>query len=89
MSYLVLYLLFAVTTGIASVYVLSYPSIKQAQREGIVNEFTEHPILSNMVVGCICTLIAPIIFFTLFALPDFYYDRMRLGFDSVVMKQRD
>jgi len=55
------YIIFALTTGIACCYEFFWPTIKEAKERGIVNEFTEYPVMSSLIYICISTIIAPIL----------------------------
>ena len=57
------YVIFAITTGLASCYLFLVPAIQRAQHEGIVNSFTENTLTSYLVYVLITTLFAPLTIF--------------------------
>ena len=65
MSYLVLYLIFAVATALSSIYEIFWPLVSKAKSLGIKNDFTASPYLSTFVVLLINMLFAPLVFLIL------------------------
>ena len=63
---MILYLVFAITTGICSWLFIYNPVVREAKAQGIVNTFTNNPKLSSIVYIAMSALIAPSIFLPLF-----------------------
>jgi len=59
------YLIFAFATSLFALIDIFYPTLKQAQAEGIDNTLTQNPKLSYFVYVCITTVIAPVVFLPL------------------------
>lgn len=66
MEALIVYTVFAITTGICSWLFYYMPVLQEARELCINNSFTRSPILSSFVYIVISTLIAPMIFIPLF-----------------------
>jgi hypothetical protein len=67
MDWLVIYLIFALTTSICAWLFYYMPVVREARKLGIENSFTNSPILSSVVYIIISTFIAPTIFVALFS----------------------
>jgi uncharacterized membrane protein YqhA len=67
MDWLILYVVFALTTSICAWLFYFMPAVKEAKSRGIVNSFTNSPILSSIVYIIISIFIAPTIFMALFS----------------------
>lgn len=85
MSYLYVYFIFALTTGLSATYELFWPIVKQAKKEGVVNEFTKSPYLCFSVFTILQTLIAPIIAIIVFVPP--LYEAAYAGIHREVMRE--
>lgn len=59
------YLIFALATSLFALLDIFYPTMKQAQAEGVDNTLTQNPKLSYFVYLCITTIIAPLVFLPL------------------------
>lgn len=66
MEALIVYTVFAITTGICSWLFYYRPILQEAHELRVNNSFTRNPILSSFVYIVISTLIAPIVFIPLF-----------------------
>lgn len=66
MDALVVYLIFAITTAICTWLFYYAPVLAEAKRMGIVNSFTNSPIISSLVYIVISTFIAPSLIIPLF-----------------------
>lgn len=55
------YIIFAVTTAIACWYDSFWPLVSEARSVGIVNEFTQHPLMSSIIFLILSSLAAPIL----------------------------
>lgn len=66
MEALIIYTVFAITTGICSWLFYYRPVLKEARELCVNNSFTRSPILSSFVYMTISMLIAPIVFIPLF-----------------------
>lgn len=62
MDVLTIYLIFAVTTSLSSIYELFWPALKAARDLGIQNELTQAPYLSTFIFFCINVIVAPLVF---------------------------
>lgn len=67
MDWIIIYLVFALTTSICAWLFYYIPIIAEAKRKEIKNTFTNSPILSSVVYIVISTFIAPTIFIALFS----------------------
>jgi hypothetical protein len=67
MDWLIIYVVFALTTSICAWLFYYIPAIREAKQRAIVNTFTNSPILSSIVYVVISTFIAPTIFLALFS----------------------
>jgi len=67
MDWIIIYLVFALTTSICAWLFYYVPIIAEAKKKAIVNTFTNSPILSSVVYIVISTFIAPTIFIALFS----------------------
>lgn len=66
MEALIIYTVFAITTGICSWLFYYRPVLQEARELCVNNSFTRSPILSSFVYMTISMLIAPIVFIPLF-----------------------
>jgi len=66
MESITLYLIFCITTSICCLYEMIWPAMCGAKQQGIVNPFTQQPLLSSLVFFIINMLFAPLIIFVLF-----------------------
>jgi hypothetical protein len=66
MEALIIYTVFAITTGICSWLFYYRPVLQEARELRVDNSFTRSPILSSFVYMIISTLIAPMVFIPLF-----------------------
>ena len=67
MGIIELYLIFALTTSITCCILFFLPVLGEIRSQGVINEFTQHPIISTIIfigVSCILApfLILPILF---------------------------
>jgi len=67
MDWLVLYIIFALTTSLCAWLFYFMPAVKEAKHRGINNSFTNSTVLSSVVYIIISTFIAPTIFIALFS----------------------
>lgn len=85
MTYVIVYLIFCVTTSISAVLEVFWPILKSAKAEGIDNEFTNSPYLSVFVFFVINIFFAPLMFLGLF-MPG-CYARTYAGISKVVHQE--
>ena len=86
MEVIELYILFALTTGIASCILFLAPAIEQAKFIGIENTFTESTWLSYFIYICITTIFAPFTVLPIF-IPSFA-QRFQNGIGRAVMESQ-
>ena len=86
MEVIELYILFALTTGIASCILFLAPAIAQAKFVGIENTFTESTWLSYFIYICITTIFAPFTVLPIF-IPSFG-KRFQNGIGRAVMESQ-
>ena len=86
MEVIELYVLFALTTGIASCILFLAPAIEQAKFIGIKNTFTENTWLSYFIYICITTIFAPFTVLPIF-IPSFS-KRFQNGIGRAVMESQ-
>jgi len=67
MDWLIVYIVFALTTSICAWLFYYVPVVREAKNKGIINSFTKSPILSSIVYIVISTFIAPTIFLAIFS----------------------
>jgi len=67
MDWLIIYAIFALTTSICAWLFYFMPLVKEAKNRGVINTFTNSPLLSSVVYIVISTFIAPTIFIALFS----------------------
>lgn len=67
MDWLIIYVVFALTTSICAWLFYYMPIVREARQRSINNSFTNSPILSSIVYIVISTFIAPTIFVALFS----------------------
>jgi len=67
MDWLIIYLVFAISTSICAWLFYFMPLVKEAKQKNIINTFTNSPVLSSVVYIIISTLIAPTLFVALFS----------------------
>ena len=67
MDWLIIYLIFALTTSICAWLFYYMPAVREARQRSIKNSFTNSPVLSSVVYIVISTFIAPTIFVALFS----------------------
>jgi hypothetical protein len=67
MDWLIIYLVFALTTSICAWLFYYMPVVIEAKRLGVNNSFTNSPVLSSMVYIVISSFIAPSLFIPLFS----------------------
>lgn len=86
MEVIEIYLLFALTTGIASSVLFLAPAISLAKDSGIENSFTESTWLSYLVYIVITTIFAPFTVLPIF-IPSFG-ERFKNGIETSVMESQ-
>jgi len=86
METVTLYLIFCITTSICCLYEIIWPAMRGAKQEGIVNPFTEQPLLSSIVFFIINALFAPIIIFVLFV-PKMF-EQASLGINKAIREAK-
>ena len=67
MDWLILYVVFALTTSICAWLFYFLPAVNEARQRNINNSFTRNPLISSIVYVVISTFIAPTIFMALFS----------------------
>jgi len=67
MDWLIIYLIFALTTSICAWLFYFIPAINEAKQRSINNTFTRSPVLSSIIYIVISSFIAPTIFIALFS----------------------
>jgi hypothetical protein len=67
MDWLVVYLVFALSTAICVWLFYYLPIVRAARASGVSNTFTDNPILSSIVYIIISVFIAPMLFVPLFS----------------------
>ena len=67
MDALIIYLVFAITTGICCWLFFYVPIVHEARRLGIDNTFTRSPVISSITYVCISILVAPSLFIPIFS----------------------
>jgi hypothetical protein len=67
MDWLIIYIVFALTTSICAWLFYYLPVMRIIKQRGIQNTFTNSPILSSVVYIVISTIIAPSVFLPLFS----------------------
>jgi hypothetical protein len=86
MEVIELYILFALTTGIASCIIFLAPSIDLARELGIDNTFTKNTWLSYFIYICITTIFAPFTVLPIF-IPSFG-ERFSTGIERAVIESQ-
>jgi len=86
MEIIEVYLLLALTTGIASCYLFLVPAIALARDTGIQNTFTENTWLSYAIYITITTITAPFAILPIF-IPSFA-ERFKIGLERAVMENQ-
>ncbi|NDG29563.1 hypothetical protein EB118_05640 [bacterium] len=67
MDWLIVYIVFALTTSICAWIFYYIPAVHEAKTKNIDNSFTRSPFISSVVYIVISTFIAPTIFIALFS----------------------
>jgi hypothetical protein len=67
MDWIIIYLVFALTTSICAWLFYYLPISREALQKGVKNTFTNSPLLSSIVYIVISTFIAPMLFLPLFS----------------------
>ena len=86
MEIIELYILFALTTGIASCIIFLVPCVKLARELGIENSFTESTWLSYFIYTCITAAFAPFAILPIF-IPSFG-ERFSVGIERAVIESQ-
>lgn len=66
MDWLIVYIIFAITTSICAWIFFYIPAIREAKKLNVVNSFTKNPVTSSLVYLILSVLIAPTIFIAIF-----------------------
>jgi len=86
MEVIEIYILFAITTGVASCLLFLAPTISAAKEMEIQNSFTENTWLSYIIYTCLTTLFAPFTVLPIF-IPSFD-ERFRSGLERAVFESQ-
>jgi uncharacterized membrane protein YdjX (TVP38/TMEM64 family) len=86
MEIIELYIIFALTTGIASCYLFLAPAVNLAKELNITNSFTENTWLSYLIYTIITAITAPFSILPIF-IPSFS-ERFKIGLAKAVMESQ-
>ena len=60
MTIIYAYIAGSIAVGFVVCYSMLWPLIREARAAGVVNEITEYPVVSSVVMTCIIALVAPL-----------------------------
>jgi hypothetical protein len=85
MDWIILYIVFALSTSICAWLFYYLPVTREAKSRGIENSFTSSPVLSSIVYIVISTVIAPMLFLPLFS--EIHGKQFRQALREEILKQ--